>query len=76
MKILRVLCCILSCLCVASAILDGVFCGFTYCLLLIAAACVFAIVMFLAKNRSEEQPKKPDFMDPDPPKDGSDEPKA
>lgn len=63
-KILQIVFCILSCLCVVSAFLLGAFFGILYCLIAFAGAAVFAFLMMLVKNgsfRSRDIPKT-DFM--------------
>lgn len=67
-KVLRIVFCILSCLCLASCAVVGAIFGFVYCLIPLGLAAVFAAVMFLFRNepwkKKPEQPK-PDFMNTD-----------
>ncbi len=72
MKILRIVFCILACLCVAAAVPVGIFFDLGYVFIPVAAAGLFAVLMAVAKGRSEAAPREgSDFMDPkDPPSSG------
>ncbi|MBD5636633.1 MAG: hypothetical protein HDP28_02255 [Clostridia bacterium] len=66
MTVLRVTFCILACLCAASAVPIGIFFEW-WCLVPVAAAFLFAFLMFAAKNNFT-RPKKEartDFMNSD-----------
>ena len=66
MTVLRVTFCILACLCAACAVPIGIFFEW-WCLVPVAAAFVFALLMFAAKN-GFTRPKKEartDFMNTD-----------
>lgn len=65
MKVLRIVFCILSCLCVVAAVMLGIFVGMMGCLFAIAGAVMFGAAMMIVIHLS--QPKPPprrDFMDP------------
>ena len=66
MKILRIIFCILSCLCVAVCIPIAAFFGLWACVPL-AGAVVFGLLMLAAKNnfRRPVPPPKADFMNTD-----------
>ena len=66
MTVLRVTFCILACICTAAAVPIGIFFEW-WCLVPIAAAFVFAFLMFGAKNgfRREKPEAKTDFMNTD-----------
>ncbi len=63
MTILRVTFCILACLCAACAVPIGIFFEW-WCLVPVAAAAVFALLMFAAKNNFTRPQKdaRTDFM--------------
>lgn len=66
--VLKTVFCILSCLCLAAAIVIGAFFGWLYCILLLAVAALFAGLMFFVKasaDRSEPPAPTPDFMNSD-----------
>lgn len=65
MKILRIVFCILSCLCVAASVFIGVYYGLQWCLITLAGAILFGAGMFLAKNKSEPKQRSTDFMNSD-----------
>ncbi len=62
MKILQILFCILSCLCVAAAVFVGVFCGWEWFALVAAFAIVFAGAMFLIKRKRTPPRRTADYM--------------
>jgi predicted MFS family arabinose efflux permease len=62
LKILRILFCVVACLCVASAVFVGIFLGWQWCLICIAVACLFAVLMNWCRNASEKESQTPDFM--------------
>ena len=66
MTILRVTFCILACLCAACAVPIGIFFEW-WCLVPVAAACIFAFLMIAAKNGFVRPKKevKTDFMNTD-----------
>ena len=62
MKTLRVVFCILACLCVLAVVPVGIFFGW-YCLIFVALAGLFAVAMLFCKRASEPKaPPAPDFM--------------
>jgi len=64
-KILRIVFCILACLCVAATVVVGAVFGLLYCLIPLGCALVFAALMCLFKNEPWNRPKKQprtDFM--------------
>ena len=66
MTVLRITFCILACLCAACAVPIGIFFEW-WCLVPVAAALIFALLMFAAKN-GFSRPKKEvrtDFMNTD-----------
>lgn len=66
MKTLKIIFCILSCLCVAASVFVGIYCGWEWFFLVIAGAAVFAGGMFWAKKKSDPPPKPTaDFMNSD-----------
>lgn len=66
MTALRIVFCILSCICVAAAVPVGIFFEW-WCLIPVVAAGVFAMLMFGAKNGFSRPKKevKTDFMNTD-----------
>ena len=66
MTVLRIIFCILACICAAAAVPVGIFFEW-WCLVPIGLAVVFAVAMIMAKNasaRNEESPRV-DFMNSD-----------
>ncbi len=59
MKILRIVFCILSVLCVAVSIVLGVTLSVMWFLIAMCVAVIFAALMFLCKKRSEPTPPPP-----------------
>lgn len=66
-QILRIIFCILSCLCIASAIFLWIYVGIWWFLLAVVLALVFAGLMLLCKegNPFKKEPPKPDYMNSD-----------
>ena len=64
MKVLRIVSCILACICVTAVIPVGIFtASIVWCIIPIAAAAGFIALMFVAKKKSEPKPPAaPDFM--------------
>ena len=75
MKALRIIFCILSCICVAASVFFGIFLGWEWFFLAVALAAAFGAGMFFAKAKSEPPEPKKDFMnsDADTPKKGNDD---
>ena len=65
MKVLRIVFCILACLCVLACIPAGIWLDWTWALVFALAAVCFAAGMFYFKNKSESKPVRRDFMDGD-----------
>lgn len=65
MKTLRIIFCILSCLCVAASILVGVFVGWEWFVLTAVLAVAFGAGMIFAKDKSDPKPRSTDFMNSD-----------
>lgn len=66
MKVLKIIFCILSCICVAAAIFVGIYYGWEWFFVVIAGAAAFAGGMFWAKKKSDPPPKpSADFMNTD-----------
>ena len=64
MKTLRIVFCVLSCVCVAACVPAGVWLGWLWVIGFIALAALFAAGMYFCKSKSEETPnRKPDFTD-------------
>ncbi|MDE6411542.1 MAG: hypothetical protein K2L02_03280 [Clostridia bacterium] len=66
MTVLRITFCVLACICTAAAVPIGIFFEW-WCLVPVAAACIFALLMIAAKNNFT-RPKKEartDFMNSD-----------
>ena len=61
MKTLRIIFCIISCLCVAAVVPAAVWLRW-YCLIFVAGAAVFAVAMILVKRASEPKHETTDFM--------------
>lgn len=66
MTVLRVTFCILACVCIAAAVPIGIFFEW-WCLVPVAAAAIFAFLMYAAKNNFTRPKKEPhtDFMNTD-----------
>ena len=66
MTVLRIVFCILACICAAAAIPIGIFFEW-WCLIPILAAAVFAVLMFVIRNAiaRKEAPERTDFMNTD-----------
>ena len=62
MKTLRIVFCILACLCVAASIFLGAFLGWAYFFIAVAAAVLFGGAMFFVKKKSEPVERRTDFM--------------
>ncbi len=65
MKILQIIFCILSCLCVAASVFVGIFCGWGWFALVIAFAVLFGGAMFLVKRKINPPQRTTDFMNSD-----------
>ena len=65
MKILRIVFCVLSCLCLAAAVPIGIFCNLIYLVLDLFVALGFGAAMLFCKGKSDEEPPQKDFMDDD-----------
>ncbi len=66
MKVLKIIFCILSCICVAASIFVGIFLGWEWFFVVIAGAAVFGGGMVWAKRKSDPPPKpSADFMNTD-----------
>ena len=68
-QILRIVFCILACICTTAGFFIGAYFGFGYAMIAFAAAIVFALMMFFVKDgnpfhREKEVPKT-DFMNSD-----------
>ena len=64
MKALRIIFCILACLCVAGAVPAAVFLGW-YALLFILGAVVFGVIMVIIKRATDPKYVMTDFMNTD-----------
>ena len=51
MKILQIVFCILSCVCVAAVVLVGIFCDLIFITIPIGLAVVFGVLMAICKNK-------------------------
>lgn len=65
MKVLRIVFCILSCLCVLACVPAGIWLDWTWALVFVLGAACFAAGMVYFKKKSEPKEKKRDFMDDD-----------
>lgn len=62
MKTLRIVFCILSCVCVAASVFIGFYFGWEWFLITACGAVLFGAGMLFAKNKSEPKPRSADFM--------------
>lgn len=62
MKILKIVFCVLSCLCVAASVFLGAFLGWGWFFLAVGAAVLFGAAMFFIKKKSDPVERKTDFM--------------